>query len=435
VHFSSSKGLTRRNVLSLGGAGILSALFSQLSSNEAAADDSSPNPAAGDPAAGPVARARSCIMLWMNGGPSHLDTFDPKPGSKVAGPFKAIATRSSGVSICEHLPGVAEKMNRIALLRGVSSKEGNHQRAQEMGHTGHVPNPTVQAPSIGAWVLKKRPASGLEIPSFVSLGGPSAGGGFFGNPFDPFVVQRPGERPDDLAPARAVGPGREQARRAFLAALESDFASSTRDAKVGARTALYARARTMMGSRSVEAFDVMQETESLRTKYGDNEFGRGCLVARRLVEIGVPFVEVTLDGWDTHKDNFERTKGRMGILDPALASLLGDLEERALLDSTMVVCMGEFGRSPRINGNEGRDHHPGAFSVAMAGGGVRGGIVHGQTDAEGASVVNDGVSVPDVIATIAQLMGVDPRSEAITPAGRPIQVTQQGKPIAAVIGS
>lgn len=426
---SNNKNLcTRRNVLSLGGAGLLASLLSGLHTT-ANAEEPSPRPAT---SALPI-KAKSCIMLWMNGGPSHIDTFDPKPGSASGGSFKAISTRQSGVSICEHMPQIANVMDKMALLRGVSSKEGNHQRASELGHTGHVPNPTVQAPAIGAWVARKRPTPGLMLPSFVSLAGPSAGAGFFGNPYDPFVVQSPGELPEDLVPARSVGEAREARRRALLDGMESEFEARTHDPQVASRRALYAKARAMMGSPAVRAFEIGDEPEATRAAYGDTDFGRGCLVARRLVETGVPFVEVALDGWDTHQNGFERVKSRLDILDPAMATLLSDLAARNLLDSTLVVWMGEFGRTPRINGDDGRDHHPGAFSVAMAGGGVRGGVVHGETDADGATVVKDPTAVPDVIATIAQLMGIDPSSEELSPAGRPIEVTQRGKPIAAIL--
>ena len=408
-----------------GSAGFASALVSQLGFAQGDA-----------PAPAPVQTkkmATSCIVLWMNGGPSHLDTFDPKPGSKSYGPANAIKTRATNIQISEHLPLLAAQMDKVALLRGVSSKEGNHQRAQELAHTGRAPNPTVKAPSIGSWILKRTKVPALDIPAFVSLGGVSAGAGFFGSSYDPFVVATPGSLPDDLAPARPIAASREASRRQLLDAMDSDFATSTGDAHVRARQDLYKRARTMMASSAVQAFDVASEPEAARTAYGDSAFGRGCLVARRLVEVGVPFVEVTLDGWDTHQNNFERTEKQMGMLDPGFATLLSDLEARHLLEKTLVVCMGEFGRSPRINGDEGRDHHPGAFSIAMAGAGIRGGMVHGATDAEGEKVVSGNVSVPDVVATMASLMGLDPTTVEVTPAGRPIYVTEGGKPIASVM--
>jgi len=414
------RSLSRRELLAFGSAGLASALFAELGFAQAG------------PEAAPAAKkaaATHCIVLWMNGGPSHLDTFDPKPGSKAAGPGKAIKTRADNVIISEHLPLLAAQMDKVALLRGVSSKEGNHQRAQELAHTGRVPNPTVKAPSIGSWILKRTKTPALDIPAFVSLGGVSAGAGFFGNAFDPFVVQNAGSLPDDIAPARPLARSREDGRRALLDDMDGDFSKTTNDAHVTARKSLYQRARTMMSSSAVQAFDLASEPQEAKDAYGDTPFGRGCLVARRLVEVGVPFVEVTLDGWDTHQNNFERTQKQMGILDPAFSSLLTDLGARGVLDKTLIVCMGEFGRSPRINGDEGRDHHPNAFSVAMAGAGIRRGVAIGETDAEGAAVVRGNVSVPDVVATIASVMGLDPTTVEVTPAGRPIYVTEGGKPI------
>ncbi|MBL9022378.1 MAG: DUF1501 domain-containing protein [Myxococcales bacterium] len=405
---------TRRNLLALGGAGIAASLVGPalLSPRSAEAADKKP------------AKVTSCVVLWMQGGPSHIDTFDPK--KKSGGPAKDMATRAGGVRISEHLPQVADEMDKIALVRGMSSKEGNHQRAQELGHTGHPPNPTVRSPSIGAWVVRERGPSELEIPSFISLGGPSHGGGFFGNAFDPFIVQRPGEMPDNMAPARRVSTDRASSRRAVLAKLDERFGARTGDPQVKARRDLYARAEKMMRASATSAFDLSGEPKAVVDAYGDSDFGRGCLVARRLVEQRVPFVEVSLDGWDTHEDNFERTGNLMASLDPAMASLIRDLEERSLLDSTLIVWMGDFGRTPRINGREGRDHYPAAYSVALAGGGVRGGTVFGSTDEEGATVVDGPTSVPDLIATIGWRLGVDPGIIAWTPQGRPFNSSAEG---------
>ncbi|NUO52600.1 MAG: DUF1501 domain-containing protein [Polyangiaceae bacterium] len=412
---SSSKfDRSRRNLLALGSAGIGAALLGRWLGSARDAEAAEPK----------IAPAKSCIVLWMQGGPSHVDTFDPK--AKSLGPGKDRATRAAGVRISEHLPLLADRMDKVALIRGMTSKEGNHQRAQELAHTGHVPNPTVAAPSLGAWVLHDRGPNKLDIPSFVSLGGLSHGGGFFGSAHDPFVVQQPGSLPQDLAPARAVVSGRQTSRRSLLSSFDRTFAERVGDARAKARIDLYGRADAMMKSPAVGAFDVSNETEAVRAAYGDTDFGRGCLVARRLVEVGVPFIEVTLDGWDTHEDNFDRTKKLMGTFDPAMSTLIAELDGRGLLDSTLVVWMGEFGRTPRINGREGRDHYPAAFSVAVAGAGVRGGTVLGETDEEGAKVVKGAVTVPDLLATLGKRMGVDQNDVEFTPQGRPINPTQDG---------
>jgi uncharacterized protein (DUF1501 family) len=211
--------------------------------------------------------------------------------------------------------------------------------------------------------------------------------------------------------------------------LEAQFAGETGDPRVQSRREVYAKATRMMNSSRLEAFDLDAEPEATRAAYGDTDFGRGCLMARRLVESGVKFVEVVLDGWDTHQNNFERTRKLMETLDPAMATLVGDLDQRKLLDRTLVVWMGEFGRTPRISADEGRDHHPQAWSAVLAGGGVKRGIVHGQTDADGERVVRDPILVPDLFATLASLLGLDPDKSVTTPLGRPVAVTDGGAPI------
>ncbi|MEJ7730933.1 MAG: DUF1501 domain-containing protein [Polyangiaceae bacterium] len=379
------------------------------------------------------ASAKACILLWMNGGPSHIDTWDPKPGKPTGGKHKAIQTSAPGMRISEHLPGLAAQAHRLALLRGVSTKEGNHQRAQHLVHTGYAPSPTVDHPSFGAWVSASSTGPERDLPAFVSLGGPSAGGGLLGLSHGPFVVAEPGSLPRNVTAPGNVDDPRLAARREALSMLEDDFARRTADPKVAARRDLYDKARRLMGSPDLAAFDVSSEPEAVRAAYGDSAFGRGCLTARRLVEAGVRFVEVVLDGWDTHKDGFTRTARLMGTLDPAMATLLRELAERQLLDSTLVAWMGEFGRTPRINGDEGRDHYPQAWSAVLAGGGVRGGVVHGATDDDGARVVSGQVGVADIHATMAHALGIDPARSATSPGGRPIAVTDNGSVIRAVL--
>jgi hypothetical protein len=383
-------------------------------------------------AAAATASAKSCVWLWLNGGPSHIDTFDPKPGTREGGPFKAIATRAKGMQICEHLPLLAERADRFSLVRSMTSREGNHDRARYLVHSGYAPTPTVQHPSLGGWTSKELRRPDLELPRFVSIGGPSLGAGFLGIEHAPLVV-RGGKGPDNVELPPMVDEARFERRRGLLASLESSFAERTGDPKVTGRRAVYEGAVKMMRSSQLVALDVEREPEKVRAMYGDHDFGRGCLVARRLVEVGVPFVEVTLDGWDTHKDNFERTKRLMTVLDAGASSLFRDLEERRLLDSTIVVIAGEFGRTPNINGNEGRDHHPKAWSALVGGGGLRGGVVHGQTSADGSAVVDKPVTVPDLLATLATQLGMDPDETVLTPAGRPISLTDKGKPLRELI--
>ena len=378
--------------------------------------------------AAPQAKAKAVILLWMNGGPSHVDTWDPKDG-KIAGPHKAIKTSVPGVSISEHLPRMAAMAQRLAIVRGMTSKEGNHQRAQYLLRTGYAPTPTVIHPTLAAWLSKRKGEPDSGLPASVSLGGASLGGGFFGVQYGPFVVQAPGTMPANVGYGPQVDKERFEARRALLDELEADFAKRTGDAKVEGRRALYAKADRLMHASSLKAFDVGEEPEAVRQAFGDTPFGKGCLTAVRLVQNGVRFVEVTLDGWDTHFDNFTRTKKLMGTLDPAMSALYAELERRKLLDSTLVVWMGDFGRTPTINGREGRDHFPAAWSAVLGGAGIRGGVVYGETDAMGAKVVKDPVTVPNLLATIATVAGLDPEDTVQTPAGRPISLTEHGVPI------
>jgi hypothetical protein len=380
----------------------------------------------------PGAKAKNVILLWMNGGPSHIDTWDPKTG-KTAGPGKSIKTSVPNILISEHMPELARIANKLAIVRGMTSKEGNHQRAQYLLRTGYAPTPTVIHPTLAAWASKRlgEPASGL--PASVSLGGPSLGGGFFGVQYGPFVVVPPGQLPANVAYGPGVDDQRFEARKGLLAEMDEAFSKQTGDAKVDGRRALYGKADHLMHASTLKSFDVGEEPESVRKAFGETNFGKGCLTALRLVSNGVRFVEVTLDGWDTHQDNFGRTKKLMETLDPAMSSLLKELDARKMHD-TLVVWMGDFGRTPKINGNEGRDHFPAAWSAVLAGAGVRGGIVHGETDADGAKVVKDAVAVPHLLATMASLLGLDPDDTAVSPAGRPISLTDHGVPVKALIG-
>jgi hypothetical protein len=412
----------RRQVLRIGTSAFFGALVTRALSPRGALA-----------AEAPPAKARACILLWLNGGPSHIDTFDPKPGRATGGPFKAIKARAPGMMLSEHLPLLADRGDRIAIVRSMSSKEGNHARAQYFVHTGYAPNPTVVHPSLGAWTCARLGDPAAELPTFVSIGGPSFGAGFLGVQNGPFVVQKGGAPPADVALQPAVDRARFERRRAALDVMEERFARATGDPKVEGRRQVYAKAVRLMQAPKLDAFDLGAETDATRAAYGDTDFGRGCLVARRLVERGVRFVEVVLDGWDTHQNDFARTTALMGTLDPALSGLLDDLRTRGMLASTLVACMGEFGRTPRINANDGRDHWPQAWSAVLAGAGIRGGVVHGATDDDGAKVAGPSTSVPDLLATMAVQLGLDPGHTETTPAGRPISVTDDGRPIRALL--
>lgn len=416
--------ISRRSLLRAGVTGGLGLVMSGWLSRVAAA---APATAAGG---APAPKAKHVIVLWMNGGPSHIDTWDPKSG-KTAGPTKAIKTSVPGLVISEHMPALARVANKLCVVRGMTTKEGNHQRANYLLHTGYAPNPTVQHPAFGAWMSKRFGAPESGLPAFVSLNGLSHDGGFFGVENGPFVVKNGGDPPADIAPT--VGADRFAARQKLLADLEGEFQTATGDVKVTGRRDLYVKADRLMHASALDAFDASKEPESVRKAYGDTPFGRACLTAARLVGAGVRYVEVTLDGWDTHKNNFERVKTQLQTLDPAMSALLADLEHRSLLRETLVVWMGDFGRTPAINGDDGRDHHPGAWSAVLAGGGIRGGVVHGETDADGDKVVKDAVPVQHLYATIATALGMNPDDTVVSPAGRPIALTENGVPVKALL--
>lgn len=374
----------------------------------------------------PPARASACILLWLNGGPSHVDTFDPKPGNSR---FKTLTTRESRITLCEHLPQLADVAQHLAIVRGMTSREGNHDRAQHLVHTGYAPNPTVAYPSLGGWVAHEIGDPNVDLPAFVSINGPSFSAGFLGVQYNPFIVAKVKEPLANTDYPQNVNMVRFLKRKQALDAIEDDFAARTGDGKIKGRRAVYARAIRMMYAPRLKAFDLADEPDATLRAYGDSDFGRGCLMARRLVENGVRFVEVVLDGWDTHKDNFGKTQKLMGALDPAMATLLRELDERGRLGSTLVMCMGEFGRTPKINADDGRDHHPAAWSAVLAGGGVRGGVVVGATSDDGDKVVSRPTTVPELMATAATLLGLDPDKSLATPLGRPVALTDGGKPI------
>ena len=414
----------RRGFMQAGMGGFLSLFFAEWlgATNRADAQTTPKN-----------SRPKSCILLWMNGGPSHLETFDPKPGTATGGSTTAIKTRVPGLEIAAGFPQVAEVADRLAILRGMTSKEGNHQRAQYLMHTGYAPNPTIIHPSLGAWVNEELGATNADLPNFVSINGPSLGAGFLGVQYAPFVIQNPNQSPQNIAYARNVTAERFDMRQNGLNFLEQGFQNETQDAKVKGHREVYSKAVRMMHSPHLKAFDVKDEPMALQQAYGNTNFGKGCLMARRLIESGVRFVEVVQDGWDTHKDNFNRTTKILSGVDPAMATLIKDLAERSLLDSTLVIWMGEFGRTPRINANEGRDHYPQAWNVALAGGGVRPGV-YGATNETGEKVVDKPILVPDLFATVATLLGMKPAKTFTSPIGRPISLTEKGSVMPELVG-
>jgi hypothetical protein len=372
----------------------------------------------------------ACILLFMNGGPSQFETFDPKPDTTAGGPTKAIPTPVSGIQVAEHWPNVAKQLGDIALIRSLTNKEGAHPRAVYQLHTGYIPSGGVKFPSLGALVAKELGPPEFDLPHFVSVGRRSGiGSGFLGMQFAPFTVQNPNQMPSNVELPTSVNTQRFHRRLDLLKDLEKDFADAGAHRQVESHEALYDGAARLVLSPQLKAFDLSKETDAVRDRYGRNPFGQGCLLARRLVETGVTFVEVESDGWDTHQNNFERTKNLSGPTDQGFAVLVADLKERGLLERTLVIWMGEFGRTPRINGQNGRDHFPRAFTVALAGAGVRGGRVVGATTTDGSAVKDTPVTVPDLFTTFCHALKINPRKENLGPLDRPIKIVDGGQPV------
>jgi hypothetical protein len=379
-------------------------------------------------------RAKSLIVLWLAGGPSQLETWDPHPGGKIGGPTNAIDTSIPGAQIAADYPKLAQQIHRLSIVRSLVSKEGDHERGAYFVKTGYRPDSTTVHPALGAIVTQELPAPTVEIPTYVAMGSepfPSRGG-YLGNHLDPYRVYEPGSNGDNL---RTSADGdRQQRRLAGLGVVSQAFQRGrTRRVEDTLHQHTVDAALKMMDSVQLKAFSLDDEPAAVKAAYGDSRFGRGCLVARRLLEQGVRAIEVAQDGFDTHADNFNGHTLRAGYLDPAISTLLTELADRDLLQSTVVLVIGEFGRTPAINPASGRDHWPTGFSCLVGGGGLAAGRVVGATDPTGEKKQPvDPVEVPDLYATILHTLGVDFARELITPIGRPMKLCP-GKPIEALL--
>lgn len=376
-------------------------------------------------------QGRAMILLWMAGGPSQLETFDPKPGTENGGPTEAIQTAVPGIQIAQGWDATAKVMGDLALIRSLTNKEGNHQRATYQLHTGYVPSGSVKHPSLAANIARELAPADLELPAVVSVG-LTSGAGFLGVDYEPFVVRDPGRMPDNVT--SGVSPQRLRRQLELQSQLEAEFAKRVGAQPVANQRGIYEKAARMILGPSTKAFDIGGEPETVKRQYGETPFGRGCLLARRLVEAGVPCVEVRSNGWDTHQDNFNATSRLAGQVDPALAALIADLKQRGLLETTVVLWIGEFGRTPRINPRGGRDHYPRVFSAAIAGGGIRGGQVVGASTANGTSIAERPVTVNDLFTSVCKALQVDPTRERISPQGRPIKIVDGGEVVTELFG-
>lgn len=378
--------------------------------------------------------ARSVIVLWLAGGPSQLETFDPHPGANIAAGTKAIATAAPGMQLAAGFERLAEQAQSLALVRSLVSPEADHERGTYVGQTGFAPDPTVVHPAIGAICCHELPVEAVEIPRHVSIlaGQWPSRGGYLGAEYDAFKTPDPREPIPDLR--AAVSDERLQRRLTDLDTVDRSFLQGRGAQLAGSPDReLTARARAMMSSEQLRAFRVEEEPAAVRERYGDTPFGRGCLAARRLVDVGVRCVEITLGGWDSHVDNHAIHKRLVATLDPALAALLAELRERGTLENTVVVCAGEFGRTPKVNPLGGRDHWPQGFSALVAGGRIRGGAIVGETDPEGIRKVAQPRQYADLHATVLTALGIDPHKELMTPIGRPLKLSE-GKVIKELLG-
>ncbi len=426
--------LSRREWLRLSAAGITGCSLSGWLGRLAAG-------AAADPG-----RRRSCILLCMDGGPSQTDTFDLKPGHANGGPYREIATAVPGIRISEHLPRIARHMDRLALVRSMNSKEGDHRLAAAYAHAGYPQRGPIQYPTLGALVAKETGAEDADLPGFVSIApyrisnSAAHSPGFLGPRFAPLVI---GENlgVQNLKPHAGVGGEHFEARLRLVQQLQHEFVADHPSPAARSHQTAYERAARLMRTAAARALDLDREPARLRDGYGRNKFGQSCLLARRLVEHGVPFIEVSLggdtsNGWDTHRNNFERVRDLSRVLDAGWASLVDDLKERHLLDSTLLVWMGEFGRTPTINADQGRDHWPAAWTAVLGGGGIKGGQVIGKTSAGGEAIEQRPVSVPDLLATICRALGLDPNKANLSSVGRPISlVDKAGKALEGLVAS
>ncbi|MBI2477334.1 MAG: DUF1501 domain-containing protein [Planctomycetia bacterium] len=412
-------GVTRRDFVRVGGLtalGLGLADFLRLR-NSVAANELAPR------------KTRSCILIWLDGGPSHLETFDLKPDapSEVRGPFQPISTAVPGTRICELLPLTAQRLDWIAIIRSMTSPLGEHNLvvAQLHDERGILPN-------------------NIAVPSFRVGGGRLSGQGFLPEQTRPFSVGGDPAKPDfqvrDLDLYTDITPHRLDRRRNFLKAFDRfhrGVEESQQQPGGTADPAFEQAYRLVTSPEAKQAFDLASEPAAIRNQYGMKTIGQSCLLARRLVERGVPFVTVNNPGWDTHQGAYTRLKegytgakvpvGLIPSLDMAFSALIEDLEQRGLLDETLIVVMGEFGRTPKLNVSGGRDHWPRVFSVAMAGGGVAGGRVVGSSDSVGEGPKDQPVTPADLACTIYSLLGIDPRHLLQTPNGRPIQVNRDGQ--------
>ena len=380
---------------------------------------------------GAAGKAKKAIYLFMSGGMTHLDTFDPKPGGETQGPTKAIGTSVSSIRLSEHFPKLAERMDKLSIVRSMTTNQGAHAQGRYLAHTSYAPRATIRHAAMGAWVAKVKGQMNKSVPANVVINGGSdhPGAGYMDLKYAPLPIGNPTA---GLQNSKLLGGVTQQdfnRRLNLVAKFGNQFLARYPYKEVKGYGDMYAEAIRLMQSEDVKAFDVKQEDKQVRDTYGSGNFGQGCLLARRLLERDVRFVEVQLGGWDTHVDNFETLSTKGPEVDTAVAALLDDLERTGLLDETVVILTSEFGRSPKINERVGRDHHPAVYSSLIAGAGIKGGYVHGASDDRGHFVEDDEVTVEDFNATIAHALGISTERIEYSSSKRPFKIAADGVPV------
>lgn len=421
MDLSTPHGMTRRHFMNhlAGSSAAAAASFSLGSAIQANAAEMKKN-------------RKSAILLWMSGGPPTIDIWDLKPGAPTGGPFQPIST-TGDMQICEHLPMMAKQMKNMSIVRSMSTREADHARGRYYMHTGFVPNPNIEHPSYGSVIahelIDQRPE--LEIPPFVSIGGAGAGPGFLGMAWSPFSVSSNG-RVRNLQ--MKLDDQRLMQRMAALQMIETGFAKKTNDTPAAEHAKVLDKTLALMTSDQMKAFKVDEEPTEVKERYGTDNFGQGCLLARRLVEAGVPFVEVDLGGWDLHNNVHATLKDqKLPVVDRAMSALVEDLEQRGLLQDTVVMWMGEFGRTPRINQTAGRDHFARAWSCVVGGGSLNGGVAVGATNSDGTSVDTEPYSSEDLMTTVCKGLGISTETTFTSKNGRPMKIAGGGKLISELI--
>jgi Protein of unknown function (DUF1501) len=380
---------------------------------------------------------KALIILRMGGGASTLDLWDMKPGHPNGGEHKPKATAASGIQISEHLPELAKQFKNLSIVRSLSTTEGDHMRGTVLTTTGHSPNPLVNYPPVGAVMAYQFRDAEPELPPFISVGTGTRDGGFLGMKYAPFTIQNPGSPPENIRPPQDVGDPRMLSRSRLFEGLETSFKTGVEKDATKAHHEIYDKALSLVVSKNKDVFSLDdKESAKLRDTYGRNQFGNGCLLARKLIDAGAVCVEVGFGGWDMHQGIFPALATRtLPSLDKGFAALVSDLSQRGRLKDVAILWVTEFGRTPRINQNGGRDHYPRAWSVVLGGGAIKGGIAYGSTDEGGEAVKDNKVTINDVYATVYKGLGLDPTAQIRDNLGRPLAIAgEKAKVITDLVG-